>query len=446
MISILDEYAKKKLQPFLVYLNQTPVSELLNDYTYLLVFIGREPDEQIERLEYLESQVTAPGTGISWRQFDTWRAGCTKRAAEDPVAFYDSADSWHDKHFGKKPAPGCMGDVQTQAVQWLVPGLLPLGEVSLLGADGGTGKGIWQAQLIAYVTTGKTSGFFPVPPPKTGNVLVLTGEDDPGKVLKARYIAAGADVSKIFVLSSDEYFDRAGKILTIKDAALAEYAAKFDPALLIIDPLQSFLPADVEMGSRNQMRSVIVPLRGISKRQNCAALISMHSNKKQGVSGRARLADSSDIWDIARSVLMMGRSKNDGKTYLSHEKSSYCAPQQTVLLHIEDTAVEGIPTARAVFDGYTDKKDADFIEEKRFRTAQTKDDTAAAILNTLAECRLGSMASNELRSAVTREIGCSQGTYNRAYGALVKSGEIEKFQLNQKDGIRGWFSRLPLTG
>ena len=60
-------------------------------------------------------------------------------------------------------------------------------------------------------------------------MLVLTGEDDPGKVLKARYIAAGADVSKVFVLSSDEYFDRAGKILTIKDAALAEYAAKYDP-------------------------------------------------------------------------------------------------------------------------------------------------------------------------------------------------------------------------
>lgn len=446
MISILDEYAKKKLQPFLEYLNQTPVSELLNDYTYLRVFIGREADEQMERLDYLESQVTAPGTGISWRQFDTWRAGCAKRAAEDPVAFYDSADNWHDKHFGKKPAPGCMGDVQTQAVQWLVPGLLPLGEISLLGADGGTGKGIWQAQLIAYVTTGKTSGFFPVPPPKTGNVLVLTGEDDPGKVLKARYMAAGADVSKVFVLSSDEYFDRAGTILTLKDAALAEYAAKHNPALLVIDPLQSFLPADVEMSSRNQMRSALMPLRSISKRQNCAALISMHSNKKQGVSGRARLADSSDIWDIARSVLMMGRSKNDGKTYLSHEKSSYCAPQQTVLLHIEDTAVEGIPTARAVFDGYTDKKDADFIEEKRFRTAQTRDNTAAAILNTLAECRLGSMASNELRSAVTRETGCSQGTYNRAYGELVKSGEIEKFQLNQKDGIRGWFSRLPLTG
>lgn len=78
---------------------------------------------------------------------------------------------------------------------------------------------------------------------------------------------------------------------------------------------------------------------------------------------------------------MMGRSKNDGKIYLSHEKSSYSKPQQTVLLHIDDTRVNGIRTACAVFDGYTDKKDADFIEEKRFRLAQTKDDAAAAILN-----------------------------------------------------------------
>lgn len=344
----------------------------------------------------------------------------------------------------QQPAPDCIRNVQTKAVQWLAPGLLPLGEVSLLGADGGTGKGIWQAQLIAYVTTGKTSGFFPVPPPKTGNVLVLTGEDDPSTVLKARYIAAGADLNKIFVMSSDKYFDKAGRLLTIKDAVLADYAVKYDPLLLIIDPLQGFLPEDVEMGSRNQMRSAIVPLRGISKRQNCAALISMHSNKKQGVSGRARLADSSDIWDIARSVLMMGRSKNDGKIYLSHEKASYSAPQQTVLLHIEDTSVEGVHTARAVFDGYTDKRDADFIEEKRFRMAQTKDDTAAAILNTLAECKLGSMVSSELRAAVIQETGCSQGTYNRAYGELVKSGEIEKFVINQPGGVHGWFTRLPL--
>ena len=76
--------------------------------------------------------------------------------------------------------------------------VLPRGEISLLGADGGTGKGIWQAQLIAYVTAGQTSGFFPEPPAQTGRVLILAGEDDPGKVLKGRIAAAGADMSKAF--------------------------------------------------------------------------------------------------------------------------------------------------------------------------------------------------------------------------------------------------------
>ena len=85
-----------------------------------------------------------------------------------------------------------------------MPHLLPLGDVSLRGADGGTGKGIWQAQLIAYVTAGKTSGFFPLPPQQTGKVLLLAGEDDPGKVLKARLLAAGADMNRVLVLTADE--------------------------------------------------------------------------------------------------------------------------------------------------------------------------------------------------------------------------------------------------
>ena len=239
------------------------------------------------------------------------------------------------------------------------------------------------------MTAGKTSGFFPLPPQQTGKVLLLAGEDDPGKVLKARLLAAGADMNRVLVLTADDYFGKTGQPLTLKDQALADFAAKAGPLLLIVDPLQSFLPADVEMASRNQMRSALLPLRAIAAKQGCAVLIVMHSNKKQGVSGRARLADSSDIWDMARSVLMMGRAKNDGKIYLSHEKSSYARPQQTVLLHIDDVEVEGVKTARAVFDGYTDKKDADFIEERRVRTAETRQDTRSAILNVLSESRLG---------------------------------------------------------
>ena len=426
------------LASFKEYLATTPAVELLNDYTYLLIYINHDPYDEQERYQYLVDAVSTVGTKFS--QVDTWRAGCAKRQREDDNAFWESAMAWHDHHYAKAPEPYCLSDVPCEETEWLVPDVLPRGEISLLGADGGTGKGIWQAQLIAYVTAGQTSGFFPEPPAQTGRVLILAGEDDPGKVLKARLLAAGADMNRVLVLTADDYFAKTGQPLTLKDQALADFAAKAGPLLLIVDPLQSFLPSDVEMASRNQMRGALLPLRAIAAKQGCAVLIVMHSNKKQGVSGRARLADSSDIWDMARSVLMMGRAKNDGKIYLSHEKNSYARPQQTVLLHIDDVEVEGVKTARAVFDGYTDKKDADFIEERRVRTAETRQDTRSAILNVLSESRLGSMPSNELRAAVLREVGCSDSTYNRVYSDLTKSSQIAKQAIRGKDGRNRWYT------
>lgn len=115
-------------------------------------------------------------------------------------------------------------------------------------------------------------------------------------------------------------------------------------------------------------------------------------------------------------------------------------------MHIEDVTVDGLKTAKAVFDGYSTKKDADFVEERRFKVSQTKDDTAQVILNILAESNTASMANPQLKSAVMVETECSERTYKQAYAELVKSGEIAKYQLNQKGGKRGWFTRLAYRG
>ena len=420
--------------------------QLFSRLTFAVMFHQTDPDAREDLLDDVRGAACNMQLPAVNYKIDQWLNTCKQAWQADPAAFMAAvnADAKQRKLAleGSAAQPGLLADVPMQSVAWLVPQLLPLGEVSLLGADGGTGKGLWQAQLIACVTTGKTSGFFPVPPAQTGKVLILAGEDDPGKVLKARLLAAGADMNRVLCLTADDYFQRTGQPLTLKDEALAKFAAKAGPLLLIVDPLQSFLPAGVEMASRNQMRSILLPLKAIAAAQQCAVLLVMHSNKKQGVSDRKRLADSSDIWDMARSVLMMGRSNSDGKIYLSHEKSSYSRPQQTVLLHIEDVELDGVRTAQAVFDGYTDKKDADFIKEPRVRQAQTKEDTRDAILNVLAESRLGSMASNELRAAVMQEIGCSDRTYNRAYSELVRSGEVTKCTIRQRDGRNKWYSSL----
>ena len=418
--------------------------QLFSRLTFAVMFHQTDPDAREDLLDDVRGAACNMQLPAVNYKIDQWLNTCKQAWQADPAAFMAAvnADAKQRKLAleGSAAQPGLLADVPMQSVAWLVPQLLPLGEVSLLGADGGTGKGIWQAQLIAYVTAGKTSGFFPLPPQQTGKVLLLAGEDDPGKVLKARLLAAGADMNRVLCLTADDYFGKTGQPLTLKDQALADFAAKAGPLLLIVDPLQSFLPAGVEMASRNQMRSILLPLKAIAAARQCAVLLVMHSNKKQGVSGRARLADSSDIWDMARSVLMMGRSNSDGKIYLSHEKSSYSRPQQTVLLHIEDVELDGVRTAQAVFDGYTDKKDADFIKEPRVRQAQTKEDTRDAILNVLAESKLGSMPSTQLRAAVLREIGCSDSTYNRVYSDLTKSSQIAKQAIRGKDGRNRWYT------
>ena len=420
--------------------------QLFSRLTFAVMFHQTDPDAREDLLDDVRGAACNMQLPAVNYKIDQWLNTCKQAWQADPAAFMAAvnADAKQRKLAleGSAAQPGLLADVPMQSVAWLVPQLLPLGEVSLLGADGGTGKGIWQAQLIAYVTAGKTSGFFPLPPQQTGKVLLFAGEDDPGKVLKARLLAAGADMNRVLVLTADDYFGKTGQPLTLKDQALADFAAKAGPLLLIVDPLQSFLPAGVEMASRNQMRSILLPLKAIAAAQQCAVLLVMHSNKKQGVSDRKRLADSSDIWDMARSVLMMGRSNSDGKIYLSHEKSSYSRPQQTVLLHIEDVELDGVRTAQAVFDGYTDKKDADFIKEPRVRQAQTKEDTRDAILNVLAESRLGSMASPQLKSELMREIGCSERTYKSAYAELVKAGDIGKRPIRQRDGTNKWYSFL----
>ena len=223
--------------------------QLFSRLTFAVMFHQTDPDAREDLLDDVRGAACNMQLPAVNYKIDQWLNTCKQAWQADPAAFMAAvnADAKQRKLAleGSAAQPGLLADVPMQSVAWLVPQLLPLGEVSLLGADGGTGKGIWQAQLIAYVTAGKTSGFFPLPPQQTGKVLLLAGEDDPGKVLKARLLAAGADMNRVLVLTADDYFGKTGQPLTLKDQALADFAAKAGPLLLIVDPLQSFLPSDV---------------------------------------------------------------------------------------------------------------------------------------------------------------------------------------------------------
>ena len=64
------------------------------------------------------------------------------------------------------------------------------------------------------------------------------------------------------------------------------------------------MPPEIRMGDRNAMRNCLAPLIGYGEKYGVTFLIVEHANKQSGVWGRKRIADSADIWDISRSVIM----------------------------------------------------------------------------------------------------------------------------------------------
>lgn len=409
-------------------------AELLRPESFLPAFQQPTP---ISRKSYLDTIYRrAVVLGISDEDFEQAARAARISAGGDVFGRTEHAGGI----IAPQLAPIGLSQIQTAAVEWLIPGLFPRGELSVLGADGGTGKGLWQAQLIAHATTARESDFFPGSISKPCRALIFSGEDDPAKVLRPRLLAAGADVEKVFVETSDGFFRKNGCLLSIDSELMTEIIRNTAPDLVIVDPYQAFLPMDVKMAERNQMRGATTPLRAVLRETNSAGLLVAHSNKKGSVAGRQRLADSADLWDASRCVVMMGRDRVTKQVYVSNEKNSYAPECRTTLFTIEGATVEGVKTAVAVYQGTTDKKDYDFITDKPTRPAASKDEAKEAILSILNESQTGSMESDKLRLAVMEETGCKEATYKRARAELSGAGNISTKQIRLKDGVNKWYT------
>lgn len=175
------------------------------------------------------------------------------------------------------------------------------------------------------------------------------------------------------------------------------------------------------------MRDCMAPLVSLGEECKTAFLIVCHTNKRKGASGRERIADSADLWDISRSVMMMGYTDDQGIRYLSNEKNNYAKPPETLLLSIDE---EGQPRK----EGTSWKRDREFMQDyAAAKTAPKKDDCKDAILTLLDENDL-KMLSKDLESRL-KEQGYSYETMKRAKAELKQESKIK--YINEGFGGKG---------
>lgn len=310
-----------------------------------------------------------------------------------------------------------MDTVEEKEPEWLVTDYIPRGQITVLAGDGGSGKTTIWCSIAAAVSSGgqcflnQDNPFAKNCAP--GRVLFFSSEDSAEYTLKGRLRRSGAKLENVLSLDlADERFPE----IKFNAPLLEELIKEYRPELVIFDPLQSYVPPDIQMGQRNAMRACLNPLIGLGEKYGTTFIIIVHTNKQMGLWGRKRIADSADIWDIARSVLIAGEA-NDGLRYISQEKSNYGPLAQTVLFRLDSGKVE--------FEGYTDKKDKDYVTAATAATYQApaREDAKAFILDYLKD---GEKETADLDGMMKAQ-GVSGKTLERAKGDLKKTGMIKYF-------------------
>lgn len=198
-----------------------------------------------------------------------------------------------------------MNEVEATTIDWLWYPYIPFGKITVIQGDPGDGKTTVVLAIAAALTTGAA-----LPESKTAaepmSVIFQTAEDGLGDTVKPRLVQSGADCERVIVIDESE------KELSLSDVRIEQAIELTGAKLFILDPLQAYIGADVDMHRANEIRPVLKRISSVAEKTGCAVVVIGHLNKGANKS-QYRGLGSIDIQAAARSVLTVGRIK--GKPY-----------------------------------------------------------------------------------------------------------------------------------
>lgn len=324
-----------------------------------------------------------------------------------------------------------MADVEREEVEWLWYPRVPRGKFTLLEGDPGLGKSLLTCALAAILSRG-----WPLPgedktqrrePRRT---LLLADEDGYGDTVRPRLEALGADLHFVrpvlgIVRDSGEHpltLDEGGVM------ALSDEVETYRPALIVIDPLFSYIGAGADINKGTEVRAVLRPLVELCQRSGAAMIALRHFTKMNGASAIYRGQGNIDFLAAARSVLAVREDPdNAGRAILCHTKSNLGPKAESLAYRIGN----GNGGVEFLWEGQVDMSVEDlFAHQDEDRSAL--DEAKQFLHDALFE---GPKPGKEVQREA-REAGVAERTLWRAKSRLgVKA---------KKEGAGGWFWVLPL--
>lgn len=195
-----------------------------------------------------------------------------------------------------------MSDVESKEISWLWYPFIPYGKLTIIQGDPGEGKTTLVLNIAAVLSKGQGLDEH-MKPEQPLHIIYQTAEDGLADTVKPRLEKAQADCNNIFVI------DETDVSLSMLDERIEQAILKKKAKLMILDPIQAYLGAKMDMNRANEARDMTKHLGQVAERTGCAIVLIGHMNKNAGGKVAYRGMGSIDFFAVARSVLLVGRVK-----------------------------------------------------------------------------------------------------------------------------------------
>ena len=354
-----------------------------------------------------------------------------------PVARYDEPQQRKTSSHSPILRMITMNSVQPKEPNFIIPGWLPAGTISLGYGEGGIGKSTVILDWAARLSKGQPFNNFPNAN-KPGDTILLVAEDSLEFTVRPRIDAAGADASRIHVINTVETFTEDGdkvestvSLLHHKSLIDEALSSVENPLLFVVDPIGQFVRGD--MHRDNEVRETTSVLAHIAERHQIAVLMIAHEGKDQSRGAKNRYLGSVAFRNAARSAFWFTEDpEDDDRKLIYHTKSNLGPIMRPMAYRLTDTDHK---VARVEWCSESIDLSADEVVSRRKDSPQKPKRTQAKefIAETLSDGNW--LKVSELDEAATLA-GIARNTLARAKKDLKDAGQIRY----SRDGeSKEWF-------
>ncbi len=338
----------------------------------------------------------------------------------------------------ENPQPGAilrpLSDIEPREIDWLWKDRIPLGMLTLFVGDPGIGKSLLTVYLAAQVSRGGTWPDGTSAP--HGAVILLEAEDPLHQVVRPRFDAAEAEISRVLILEGvNEGGAAHGFSLRTDLDALRAAIHERKARLVVIDPLNAYL-GGTDTHKDVEVRAVLTPLSDLAEETGAAVVAVMHLNKTETMKSLYRIGGSIAFSGVARVVYMVDAAPEDEGKPNAEKRRLFMPTKANMVEALPTLAFKVGPGPTIEWLGETAHTAEQVLAPKDRERRDTRIQQAIEFLKDAVEH--GPVRKRKILEEA-EERGISERTLERGKAQL----EIIARSRHSKKGIEKWYWMLP---